>query len=164
MDRLDSLFQQFLRERTYINNVTASTREWYECAWKAFKAAQAVAPPRPGSAPLINKSDLQGFVVHLRERGVKPVTCNTWIRALNAFCRWLHDQGELPSPVKLKPQRLEKRLVRTHDETILRGMLKFKPKDFAQWRVHTLVSTILDSGVLQFPVPALRSSCEAAAH
>lgn len=27
MDRLDQLFEQFLRERTYINNVTASTRE-----------------------------------------------------------------------------------------------------------------------------------------
>ncbi len=146
MIRLDQLFEQFLRERTYVQNVTASTREWYECAWKAFKAAQSVAPPRPTSAPLISKADLQGFVVHLRERGVKPVTCNTWIMALNAFCRWLHDQGELPSPVKLKPQRLEKRIIRTHDETILRTMLKFKPKDFARWQVHALVSTILDTG------------------
>ena len=76
MDRLDQLFQQFLRERTYINNVTPSTREWYESAWKAFKTAQAAAPPSP-SAPLISKADLQSFVVHLRERGVKPVSCNT---------------------------------------------------------------------------------------
>jgi hypothetical protein len=58
MDRLDQLFQQFLRERTYINNVTTSTRGWYECAWKAFRAAQASVPPRPASAPLISKSDL----------------------------------------------------------------------------------------------------------
>ena len=43
MHRLEQLFQQFLRERTYINNVTSSTREWYESAWKAFKAAQAHA-------------------------------------------------------------------------------------------------------------------------
>jgi hypothetical protein len=68
MSRLQQLFQQFLRERTYINNVTASTREWYECAWKAFTASQK-------------------GVVQLRERGVKPVTCNTWLRAINAFCR-----------------------------------------------------------------------------
>ena len=39
MSRLEQLFYQFLRERTYINNVTVSTREWYECAWKAFTAA-----------------------------------------------------------------------------------------------------------------------------
>ena len=146
MDRLDQLFQQFLRERTYVQNVTASTREWYQSAWKAFRTAQADAPARLASAPLITKADLQFFVVHLRERGVRPVSCNTWIRALNAFCRWLHEQGELPSPAKLKPQRLEKRIIRTHDETILRAMLKFKAKDFAQWRVHTVVSTILDTG------------------
>ena len=48
------------------------------------------------SAPLITKADLQLFVVHLRERGVKPVSCDTWVRALNAFCRWLHEQGETP--------------------------------------------------------------------
>lgn len=123
MDRLDQLFQQFLRERTHINNVTSSTRGWYECAWKAFRTAQASAPERPASAPLIGKSDLQAFVVHLRERGVRPVFCNTWIRALNAFCRWLHEEQEIPTLVKLAPQRLEKRILRTHDEAVLRSIV-----------------------------------------
>jgi site-specific recombinase XerD len=104
VSRLDQLFQQFLRERTYVNNVTASTREWYECAWKAFTAARASAPERPPSSALISKADLQHFIVHLRERGVKPVSCNTWIRALNAFCCWLHEQGEAATLVKLAPQ------------------------------------------------------------
>lgn len=93
MDRLEQLFQQFLRERTYINNVTASTCEWYESAWKAFKASQASVSARPASSALITMADLQHFVVHLRERGVRPVSCNTWVRALNAFCRWLHDRA-----------------------------------------------------------------------
>jgi integrase/recombinase XerD len=146
MQRLDQLFQQFLRERTYVHNVTASTREWYESAWKAFKGAQAAAPERPPAAPLISKSDLQHFVVHLRERGIKPVTCDTWIRALNAICRWLHDEGELPTPVKLRPQRLEKRIIRTHDQVSLKAMLGVRPKTFAHWRVYALVSTILDTG------------------
>src|SRR2546423_6146290 len=110
MSRLDKLFQRFLRERPYINNVPASTLEWYRSAWKAFTAAQKAAPNRDDSGALIGKADLQGFVVHLRERGVKPVTCNTWLRAMNAFCRWLHDQDDLPAPVKLQPQRLEKRI------------------------------------------------------
>jgi integrase/recombinase XerD len=74
------------------------------------------------------------------------VSCNSWVRALNAFCRWLHDQGEIPSPVKLKPQRLEKRIIPTHDEAALRGILRYRPKTFPHWRVHTLVSTILDTG------------------
>jgi hypothetical protein len=40
MDRINQLFEQFLRERTYINNVTTATREWYQCAWKAFTVAR----------------------------------------------------------------------------------------------------------------------------
>src|SRR5712691_11652569 len=146
MPRLEQLFQQFLRERTYITNVTPKTREWYESAWKAFTAALRVASERDRSVALINKTDLQQFIVHLRERGVKPVTCNTWLRAMNAFCRWLHDQGELPAPVKLKPQRLEKRIIRTHADAAVRAIVTYRPKTFAHWRVYSLVSTILDTG------------------
>ena len=46
MSCLEQLFQQFLRERTYINNITVSTREWYECAWKAFTSPAKVALER----------------------------------------------------------------------------------------------------------------------
>jgi hypothetical protein len=150
MDHLNQLFQQFLRERTHINNVTTSTRGWYECAWKAFKMAQASAPQRPTSAPLIGKSDLQWFVVHLRERGVRPVSCNTWIRALNAFCRGLHEQGEIPALVKLAPQRLEKCIIRTHDQAVLRSILGYpRPSHRLQkhWNHVTRdVTTILSGG------------------
>jgi site-specific recombinase XerD len=128
MDRLDQLFQQFLRERTYITNVTPKTLAWYEAAWKSFKRSRPAASPQPASESLISRTDLQSFVVHLRERGVRPVTCNTWLRALNAFCRWLHEQGEIPSLVKLAPQRLEKRIIRTHDEPALRMLLTYRPK------------------------------------
>ena len=46
---------------------------------------------RPGDP----RQHLQQFVVALRDRGVRPVTVNTWLRALNAFCRWLHEEGTL---------------------------------------------------------------------
>jgi integrase/recombinase XerD len=146
MDRLDRLFEQFLRERTYVLNVTPATREWYECAWKAYKGSRSDESDRALSVALIGKADLQQFVVHLRERGVRPVTCNTWIRAMNAFCRWLHEQGELPAPVKLAPQRLEKRIIRTHDQVAIRSLLNSRPKTFPHWRVHALIASILDTG------------------
>jgi integrase/recombinase XerD len=146
MHPLNQLFEQFLRERTYVNNVTVSTCEWYRCAWQAFTTAQGHTPKRAESSPPITKTDLQQFVIHLRERGLKPVTCNTWIRALNAFCRWLHEQGEIAAVVRLAPQRLEKRIIRIHDEPALRALLRYRPQTFAHRRVHALVSTILDTG------------------
>jgi hypothetical protein len=36
MTQLESLFQQFLQERTYLKNVTPKTRVWYESAWRAL--------------------------------------------------------------------------------------------------------------------------------
>jgi integrase/recombinase XerD len=146
MDRLDQLFQQFLRERVYLHNITPKTREFYETAWKAFVRSQAGAAPRDALAQVITLTDLQDFVIHLRERGVKPVSCNCWMRALNAFCRWLHQQGEIPSALRLAPQKLEKRIVPTHGEAALRTILRFRPKTFVQWRVYAVACTLVDTG------------------
>jgi integrase len=65
---------------------------------------------------------------------------------MNAFCRWLHEQGEIPALVKLRPQRLEKRIIDTHGEAALRAILTCRPKTFPHRRVHALVATILDAG------------------
>ena len=53
MQRLHTLFEQFLRERVYVNNITPATREWYECAWKAFSPTLT---ERPATAPVITKA------------------------------------------------------------------------------------------------------------
>ena len=89
MDPLSTsaLFEQFLDQRRYLKNVTPSTIEWYETAFKALQKAHDT------STPALTKSSLQQFVVSLRQRGVKPVSCNTYIKALNAFCLWLRDEG-----------------------------------------------------------------------
>jgi hypothetical protein len=38
MPTLDSLFDQFLRERRSLKNVSPETLVWYETAWKSFLA------------------------------------------------------------------------------------------------------------------------------
>jgi integrase/recombinase XerD len=95
---------------------------------------------------VITRQHLQEFVVALRDRGVRPVTVNTWLCALNAFCRWLHEEGTLREPVRLRRLKVERRLVKTLDEAALRGILSFRPKDYPQWRVQTAVATIIDTG------------------
>jgi integrase/recombinase XerD len=148
MATLQTLFEQFLRERRYLKNVSPKTRVWYETAWKTFLATQpaGVATAELNGAPPITRQHLHVFVVALRDRGVRPVTVNTWLRALNAFCRWLHEEGVLREPTKLKPLKLKRRFVKTLDDAALKAVLTFKPKGYSQWRVHAAVSTILDTG------------------
>jgi len=97
MDPLSTclLFEQFLAQRRYLKNVTPSTLEWYQTAFKALqKVLGADVPP-------LTKSLLQQFVVAIRLRGVQPVSCNTYIKALNAFCLWLHEEGHLAERLQL---------------------------------------------------------------
>jgi hypothetical protein len=64
---LATLFDQFLKERTYLKNVTPSTLIWYRVAFKNYAATIADdAPPMP------TKAAMQQFVITQRERGIRP--------------------------------------------------------------------------------------------
>ena len=158
---LDSLLQQFLRERKYLRNVSPDTIEWYETAWKAFQGSATSCLTDPQA---LRRSNLEQFIYVLRDRGVKPVTCNTWLRALNAFFRWLHENGHVTERIHLRPLKVEKRLVDTLDADTIRAIVNFKlpttvtankkhldgprkgQKAFAWWRVHALACSLLDTG------------------
>jgi integrase/recombinase XerD len=148
MPTLNALFDRFLRERTYLKNITPKTRVWYQTA-KSFTtvmpAGFASIERQTGAAP-ITRADLSAFIVALRDRNVRPVSVNTWLRAINAFCRWLHEEGLATEGVRLKPLRLERRLVQTIDVPGLRLLLAYRPRGFAELRVHTVACAILDTG------------------
>jgi site-specific recombinase XerD len=158
---LDDLLTQFLRERKYLRNVSPRTLEWYETAWQAFRRSATHCLTDAGS---LTRADLEHFVYATRDRGVRPVTCNTWLRALNAFFKWMHERGDLPSRVHMRPLKVEKRLVPTIEPEAIRVLAGFKPptaitvnpkhqdgprkgqKAFALWRIHALTCALLDTG------------------
>ena len=124
MDLLSTsiLFRQFLDQRRYLNNVTPSTIEWYETA---FKGLQRVHETRD---PSLTKASLQQFVVSVRQRGVKPISCNTYIKALNAFSLWMHDEGHTIEPTELPLLKVESRVIVTLTDEQIQVLLSTKPK------------------------------------
>jgi integrase/recombinase XerD len=115
---LAPLFDQFLKERRYLKNVTDATLVWYRVAFTNYTSIVAV-----DAAPLPTKATLQQFVVALRERGIRPVTCNTYIGAMNAFCRWLYDEGHARERVKLPKLRVERRLLTLLGDAQMRALI-----------------------------------------
>ena len=93
---------------------------------------------RDDATPII-RADLSAFVVALRDPNVRPVSVNTWLRATNAFCRWLHEEGLAKDGVRLKPLRLERRLVQTIDAPGLRLLLAYRPRLCRTSRSHSRV-------------------------
>ena len=143
MDPLSTsfLFSQFLDQRRYLKNVTPSTIEWYETAFKALQRAHDTPNP-----PL-TKTSLQQFVVSVRQRGVKPISCNTYIKALNAFCLWLRDEGHASERTELPLLKVEHRIIATLTDEQMQALLSTKPKRFDAWRLHALVCLLLDAGL-----------------
>ena len=139
---LATLCDQFLKERTYLKNVTPRTLVWYQVAFKCYRKSLSAGTPA-----LPTKATLQQFVVHERDRGLRAVTCNTYIGAMNAFCVWLHQEGHIPERVKLPKLRVERRVLIVLNDTQMRMLIGYKPKTFRQARLHLAVLLIMDTGL-----------------
>jgi site-specific recombinase XerD len=135
---LATLCDQFLKERTFLKNVTPSTLRWYQIAFKNYRAT---LPDDVQSVP--TKASLQAFVIQQRDRAVRPVTRNTYVGAMNAFCRWLHEEHHLSEPLKLQKLRDERRILTLLTDTQFRHLLAFRPKTLRQHRTHVAVCLVL---------------------
>jgi integrase/recombinase XerD len=136
-----AIFEQFLNERRYLKNVTSSTIEWYQTVFKAFQRASGT------DAPPLTKPTLQQFVVSLRQRGVRPISCNTYIKALNTFCLWAHTEGHLTERLELPRLKVESRIIQTLTDGQMKALLAVKAKRFDQFRLNALVALVIDTGV-----------------
>jgi site-specific recombinase XerD len=139
-DRLSPLQTQFLAERRFLKNVTEKTLIWYETAFQSYQKTQP-------STALPTKASLQAWVIALRQRGVRAVSVNTWLKALNAFCVWLHQEGHVPAPIVIKPLRAEKPVIATLTEAQVRTLLAVRPRGFRQWRRYAVICLLLDTGL-----------------
>ena len=138
---LATLTDRFLKERTYLKNVTPATLLWYRIAFKNYEASF------PGEAPIPSKTSLQHFVVAQRDRGIRAVTVNTYIGAMNAFCAWLHEEGHVAERVKLSKLRLERRILAVLDDAQMRTLIGYRPTSLGQRRVHLAALLTLDTGL-----------------
>jgi integrase/recombinase XerD len=132
-------FQQFIRERQYLANVSPSTIEWYTNSLKWL----------PSESP--TQEQLKDAVMRMREKGLKPSGCNCAIRAINAYLHWSSAGSERkcgPGCPHLRvPKVKEPELVLpTFTASQITRLLKWKPRRKAQTRLHLLILLLLDTG------------------
>ncbi|HKF53875.1 MAG TPA: tyrosine-type recombinase/integrase [Blastocatellia bacterium] len=137
---LSTLFEQFIREKRLLKNVTPKTVPWYNQSWVAF--TQAVGIPSRIEKPILNQ-----FVMKMRERGLSAVSCNVYICGINSFLSWLHENDHTPERFKIKDLRVEKKVLQTFDEWQIKKIIAWKPSGFYQWRLYALLCLIIDTGI-----------------
>jgi site-specific recombinase XerD len=146
METIQSLHHRFVRERTYLDNVTPKTVVFYNQAFRAFgRAVPSALTMSPGE---LTPDVLNDFIFTLRERGTaRVVSINTYISGLNSFLSWLHQRQFTPSKLRLPKLKVGRSLPKTIDSGRVTRLIGFKPRSFRERRVHAVVLTVLDTGL-----------------
>ena len=127
---MEPRFEQFIRERQYLSNVSPATLEWYK---HSFKWLRAETP---------TKEELQEAVMRMREKGLKATGCNSAIRAINAYLKW---SG---TPHRVLYLKEEQRVLPSLSLPDIKKLLSDRPElsNLYQRRLHLLILVLLDTG------------------
>ena len=134
---MDELFALFCKEKEYLKGVSPQTVRFYQHSYSAFKRYHGEA----------SKTGLNRFVLEMRESGMKVGSVNAFIRGMNSFLSWLHENQHITEKLKIKLLREDKRVLKTFSDLETKKLITFRPRGFADTRLHAMVCLMIDTGV-----------------
>jgi len=143
---LEKRFEEFLQAGVYLRGWSRKTPPIYRRAFTSFQQSLQPGTSPIGPEPPIDKAQLEAWIVAMRQRGLSPAGCNMFMRAMNAFCSWLLEQGDLKAPIKLRQMKNHPKPVQVISEAEIRLLLSAKPKRLLHLRTWTLICVLLDTG------------------
>lgn len=132
---MKELFDEFVKEKRFLDNLAESTIRSYILAFKWFECL--------GGG--FSEKKLKQFVMGLRENGMSPSGCNVKIRSMNSFLTWCHREGHCDE-VKIKQLKTGQIVIQTFTSSHIKAFLKFRPKGKYEWRLHTIICLLIDTG------------------
>jgi site-specific recombinase XerD len=135
---MEAFFQLFLKEKTYLCNVTAKTIRFYKQSFTCFRKHFK------GDFPA--KIDLTQWVIGMKESGLSTVSCNVYIRGTNSFFSWCFENEHCKEHLKAKQIKEEKKTIQTFSEAQLRMIISYRGKSFGEWRLHAILCLLIDTG------------------
>lgn len=129
------MFQKFVQHGLYLRGWSPKTAAIYE---RAFSSYQKVHPTGE-----ISKSNLETWVMWMKEKGHTPAGANIFIRCLTAYCHWLHEEGHVPELLKLKQLRAHPKPVTILTPADIKLLMHSKKRS----RAWVLCMLLADTGV-----------------
>jgi site-specific recombinase XerD len=126
--------EQFIRERQYLKGVSVKTLDWYRHSFRAFEGA------------IENKEAIVSRIAELSQRGVSPVSVNTYLRCINAYFRWLHTERE-EKLVRIPRLKEEQKILVTFKREQVARVMSAKPAGINDTRAKMAALTALDTGL-----------------
>jgi len=66
---------------------------------------------------------------------------------VNAYLRWLHEEGYATEVFRIPPLKTEKKIIATVNRSQVDAFRRWKPRVFSEFRLHALVAMLLDCGL-----------------
>jgi integrase/recombinase XerD len=132
------MFERFIKEKRYLVGLSERT---IECYGEVYKRWEKYAGGLPDADKLLE------FVTGMREAGLSVVTINLSIRSFNSYLTWLHENGHIPAPLRLKKLKEEKRAMKTFSDEAFKKFLSWRPGNRREWRFYALFCLLADTGV-----------------
>jgi len=137
------LTAQFISERQYLHGVSPKTVEWYNCPFRAFE---------PYLSPVTNedglRAALRGGVMKMAEAGnLLPTSINDYSRCLNAFLKWLREEGHITHTIKIPKLKVPEKVPELLSDKQVAGIIQFRAKKKIERRIHMMLLMILDTGM-----------------
>jgi integrase/recombinase XerD len=136
------LFEQFVRSRRYTKGVSERTVEWYWESWASFRAVFENA-----TLSSLTKDVFLPQIEAMRKRGVRPVTINTYARAINAFLHWIHEEGHTQTMLRIPRLKEEDQVIPVFQVEQVRRLGRYRAQTKTDRRVQTVALLILDTGM-----------------
>jgi integrase/recombinase XerD len=135
---MEPRFEQFIRERQYLTNVTPATIEWYRRCLKWL----------PSEHP--TQADLRAVVLRMREKGLKETGVNTVLRCVNAYLHWSSGSerkcGAGCNHPRIHQLREPLLVLPTFADVQVKRLIAWRPKGKYQRRLHLLILFLMDTG------------------
>ena len=122
-------FEDFIRERRYLHNVSPRTIDWYQ---QSFSWLGKFA---------LTEDGIKSFVIAMREAGLKATSCNSRIRVANAYFKWA------ALPLHIHKLKEEEEVLPTFSRKALDRLLAYRPNSWTEKRLLTIVCLLIDCGV-----------------
>lgn len=147
---LQKAFDQFIREKRFLTNVSPKTIKYYGFVFNIWKNYINEFP---------DKLNVKEFVIKVQESGVSPFTANSYIRGINSFLTWAYENELTDTHLKIKKIKEPDKILKLFSEKQLKAMLSYKGKTFAQKRLSAMMFLAIDTGCRIDELLTLRTDC-----
>jgi integrase/recombinase XerD len=142
-------FDDFIKHGVYLRAWSLKTVRTYKQGLNAFQLSLGERHPldAPASDAPLAKTDLDTFVIWMRQKGLSAGGCNMYIRTVNSYLSWLLEEGHIPQKLRIKLLPDPKKPLNTFSNADVRLLLAHKPKGAYHTRTWTLILCLMDTGI-----------------